>query len=224
MRIKDLREAAWNPRSITSEELNTLKASLEAFGDLGGVIYNRRTGNLVGGHQRIKVFRETEGETEIVLEKEYAVPTPQGTVAVGYFCRGDERFSYREVDWDEDKEKMANLAANRISGSWELTKLEDLLDGLTKGHADLTELANTGFSAEFLTQYVGGESLFQLLGIEMVKRLNEPLNAVDGVGAVGDSAEDVDVSGPEVHLPDEKDYDENLPTDITCPKCGYKFS
>ena len=54
MKLTDLKSAGYNPRTITDEQLGWLKKSLEEFGDLSGIVFNRRTGNTVGGHQRLK--------------------------------------------------------------------------------------------------------------------------------------------------------------------------
>lgn len=36
--------------------LRALQKSMAEFGDLSGIVFNRRTGNLIGGHQRIKII------------------------------------------------------------------------------------------------------------------------------------------------------------------------
>jgi len=54
MELTDIKSAGYNPRTITDEQLKMLNKSLQTFGDLSGIVYNRRTGNLVGGHQRLK--------------------------------------------------------------------------------------------------------------------------------------------------------------------------
>jgi hypothetical protein len=57
--VGQLKPAAYNPRCISDTELETLKRSLHDFGDLSGIVVNVRTGNLVGGHQRIKTLDPT---------------------------------------------------------------------------------------------------------------------------------------------------------------------
>ena len=114
--------APYNPRKISEEQLKLLAKAMVEFGDLGGIVLNRRTGRLVGGHQRIKVI--PEGAT---VEAQPA-SDPSGTVAVGFVeFPGGIRFAYREVDWAEDKEMAANIAANRHGGEWDYPKLKDLL-------------------------------------------------------------------------------------------------
>lgn len=52
MKVKNLKANPENPRTITDAKLLQLKRSMERFGDLSGIVFNRRSGNLGGGHQR----------------------------------------------------------------------------------------------------------------------------------------------------------------------------
>lgn len=56
MKISDLKAAPYNPRTISEHALTGLKASLKRFGMLQPIIWNKRTGNVVGGHQRLKAL------------------------------------------------------------------------------------------------------------------------------------------------------------------------
>jgi len=98
-RVEDLKGAPYNPRTISEEALEGLKASLAEFGDISGLVWNRRTGRLVAGHQRVRALRERYGDGLRIIEG--SVVTPAG-----------ERFPIRVVDWPEEREKAANLAAN----------------------------------------------------------------------------------------------------------------
>ncbi|MFM7852284.1 MAG: ParB N-terminal domain-containing protein, partial [Flammeovirgaceae bacterium] len=62
MNISNLNPNPKNPRKISEEGLKALKTSLEKFGDLSGVVYNRTTKQLVGGHQRVKIFQKENPE------------------------------------------------------------------------------------------------------------------------------------------------------------------
>jgi len=55
--LADLRAASYNPREITQEALEGLGHSLEEFGDISGIVWNKRTGHLVAGHQRVEALR-----------------------------------------------------------------------------------------------------------------------------------------------------------------------
>lgn len=139
MRLAELKANPKNPRKISDEKLKMLKKSLEEFGDLSGIIFNRRTKRLAGGHQRIKVLPQ---DAEITIEKTFKEPTRSGTTAKGTVLIDGEGFVYREVDWDENKEKAANIAANKHGGEWEIPLLAEMI--LELDHANFP-LDLTGF-------------------------------------------------------------------------------
>lgn len=101
----DLIPADYNPRKDLKPgdpEYEKLKRSLEQFGYVEPVIWNKATGRVVGGHQRLKVLIDM-GITEV----ECVV-----------------------VDLPEDKEKALNIALNKISGDWDKDKLAVLIADL----------------------------------------------------------------------------------------------
>lgn len=101
-RIRDLNRAAYNPRIDLipgDTDYENLRRSITTYGMLIPVIWNKRTGNVVGGHQRLTVL-ENEGETEV-------------DVSV--------------VDLDETQERQLNVALNKIEGGWDEEKLAELL-------------------------------------------------------------------------------------------------
>jgi hypothetical protein len=63
IRLSDLKPAPYNPRTISDAALAALKASIDRWGIVQPIIFNRTTGNVVGGHQRLKVL-QTEGASE----------------------------------------------------------------------------------------------------------------------------------------------------------------
>lgn len=100
-RIDELRPALYNPRKDLrpgDPDYEKLKRSLSEFGYVEPVIWNERTGHIIGGHQRLKVLAEL-GETEIDCVV---------------------------VDLDTEREKILNLSLNKISGEWDYVKLEEL--------------------------------------------------------------------------------------------------
>jgi len=114
MNIADLKPADYNPRKKLKpgdKEFEKLKKSIEEFGYVEPVIFNKRTNTVVGGHQRLEVMKH-----------------------LGY-----EEVDCVIVDIDLDKEKALNIALNKISGEWDNDKLTDLLKELDKnGIASLT--------------------------------------------------------------------------------------
>lgn len=116
-KITDLNPASYNPREITEEAFLGLKYSLEEFGDLSCIVFNTRTKNLVAGHQRVKALTEKHGDLEIINDE---IKTPSGDV-----------FKIRLVDWDEKKEKIANITANNPHLQGEFTSgLKMLVDDI----------------------------------------------------------------------------------------------
>lgn len=113
--IEDLQPAKYNPRRIDKEAASGLRASLDKFGDISGIVFNVRTGNLVAGHQRVEQLKAMGAE----VVHEY-----------GRACLkcGNEVFRIREVDWDESTEVQANITANNphIAGVF-TEELDDLL-------------------------------------------------------------------------------------------------
>lgn len=158
MKVGDLRPAEYNPRKISDAQSKALKQALEVFGDLGGIIFNRRTGNLVGGHQRVKTLdaswpiKITESSRSIDGEKLIPDLDKCGTVARGFIETPFGPLSYREVVWEEKVERAANVAANKHGGEWDDDKLRDLLVLLDDG-SGLLEL--TGFGSVDLEGLVG---------------------------------------------------------------------
>lgn len=96
--LSQLKEAPYNPRAIEDTAYEGLKHSIEEYGDLSGIVFNIRTKHLVAGHQRVKALREQYGNLSIAKGKMKA--------------KSGETFPVRFVDWDLQKEKLANLAAN----------------------------------------------------------------------------------------------------------------
>ena len=65
--VKDLLPADYNPRKDLQPgdpEYEKLKRSIEQFGYVEPVIWNKQTGRVVGGHQRLKVLIDS-GITEV---------------------------------------------------------------------------------------------------------------------------------------------------------------
>ena len=96
--------APYNPRRITNKARQKLTAGMEKHGLLQPLIWNKRTGNIVSGHQRIAILDDIKGT------KDYSIPC-----AV--------------IDMDEKQEKEANILLNNDSagGDWDVGALESIL-------------------------------------------------------------------------------------------------
>lgn len=144
--LDNLLPAEYNPRLMSGHDAKALLDSIGKFGDMSGLVFNRRSGRIVGGHQRQTSYKKLGGR--ITITQTLDEPSSSGTVAYGYVDIKDERFTYRVVDWDEQKEKLANLAANRIQGDWDDDKLAELIYSLK----DDAQLPDTGFTLNEITE------------------------------------------------------------------------
>ncbi|HSW65477.1 MAG TPA: ParB N-terminal domain-containing protein [Dissulfurispiraceae bacterium] len=67
-KLSELKPAEYNPRTISDAALAGLKHSIERFGLVEPIIWNKRTGHVCGGHQRLKVLlNHGETETDVVV-------------------------------------------------------------------------------------------------------------------------------------------------------------
>jgi len=119
MNLSDLTAAPYNPRTISDTAMGGLQASMDAFGDVSGLVFNRTTGRLVAGHQRVQSLLRQHGDLAIDGDM---IRTPDGV-----------EFRIRFVDWDELREKAANVTANNPFIQGEFTEglggaLEELGD------------------------------------------------------------------------------------------------
>ena len=144
--VSDLKPAAYNPRTISAEKLEMLKEAMIEFGDLSGVILNRTTGQLVGGHQRVKHF----DPAWTIIKEDHQDST--GTVATGHIDTPYGRWTYREVEWSLEKERAANIAANKHGGEWDEDLLASLMQQLYDDGADMNL---TGFTDEEIKDLLG---------------------------------------------------------------------
>src|SRR5271156_5906059 len=128
--VDALRPAPYNPRVISVAQRDALRRSYLHYGDLSGITFNRKSGTLVGGHQRVALYRDAKNVQ--IKTKPYRDVT--GTVAIGYVLipssEGSIRMTYREVNWDADTESAARIAANSSGGQWDQKKLGKILKHL----------------------------------------------------------------------------------------------
>lgn len=105
IKIEKLNPAEYNPRKDLKPgdpEYEKLKNSILTFGYVEPVLWNKRTGNIIGGHQRYKVLVEL----------------------------GEKEIDCVVVDMDSENEKALNIALNKVSGHWDKDKLMLLIEDL----------------------------------------------------------------------------------------------
>lgn len=129
IKISDIKPAEYNPRQITSDELQKLTNSINEFGLVDPIIINLKNNKIIGGHQRYEVLIN-----QYLLNNEF-------NAELNIIKLGDIGWIFTETDLkvkDEDHEKALNLALNKISGEWDLPKLEVLLEELDLKGFDIT--------------------------------------------------------------------------------------
>lgn len=142
-----------NPRTISKAALEALGTTMRRYGDLSGVVFNRRTGHVVGGHQRLK---QIPADATITIVHRTRKADEQGTVAVGFLETSEGRWAYREIDVDRATENAMNLRANNVAGAWQDEQLAALVRGLRKSGAhDLTVL---GFPPGYLDKLLAAQA------------------------------------------------------------------
>ena len=111
--ISKLNPAEYNPRKNLQPgdaEYEKLKRSMEQFGYVEPVIWNKTTGRVIGGHQRLKVL------VDLGLKEVDCVV----------------------VEMDEKREKVLNIALNKINGEWDTDKLAMLISDLQGSDFDVS--------------------------------------------------------------------------------------
>jgi ParB-like chromosome segregation protein Spo0J len=90
-KISDLIPAPYNPRQSTAKQEKHLKESLEKFGLVEPIIFNKQTGYIVGGHFRVRELKKLGmKEIECVI-----------------------------VDLNEEDEMELNIRLNANTGGWD---------------------------------------------------------------------------------------------------------
>ncbi|MGB2985427.1 MAG: site-specific DNA-methyltransferase [Phycisphaerae bacterium] len=123
--IERINPAVYNPRidlQPGDHGYDRLQQSMDEFGFVEPLVWNRRTGNLIGGHQRLKILA----------------------------ARGVKRIEVSVVDLPLEREQALNVALNKIGGDWDERKLADLLTGLAQ--IPDFDVSLTGFDATEMTQ------------------------------------------------------------------------
>ena len=100
-----MKGADYNPRTIDKYARKKLLEKIRKVGLVETLVWNKRTGNLVGGHQRIGIMDDLEGKQ-------------------------DYRLTVAAVDVDDKTEREMNVFLNNGSaqGSYDLDALKSMLD------------------------------------------------------------------------------------------------
>lgn len=132
---EQIKNAPYNPRIMDPKAKKRLKQNIAKHGLVAALTWNKRTGNLVGGHQRLEQLDALEGRKDYDL-----------TVCV--------------VDVDEREEAALNVQLNNPSmqGEWDLDKLANMTEEFD---LDLSE--DLGFTESDIDFMFEGDDRFSQL-------------------------------------------------------------
>ena len=112
MKLSELTPAEYNPRvelKPGDQEWEALDESIGNFGYVEPIVWNERTGNIVGGHQRRNVL----------------------------LARGVEEEDISVVNLSPEDEKILNVLLNKSKGIWDVAKLVALIDEIKAAGGNL---------------------------------------------------------------------------------------
>lgn len=112
-RLSEIKTSNYNPRITLKpgdSAYEKIASSLDEFGQVLPIVWNERTGNIVGGHQRYNILK----------------------------AKGVKECEVSVVDLPIEKEKALNLALNKLSGEWDNEKLGAIFAELHEDDLDLT--------------------------------------------------------------------------------------
>lgn len=124
IRRDQIQNAEYNPRIMDEDAKKRLRKSIRESGLVSALTWNRRTGNLVGGHQRLEQLD--------ALEKS-----------------GDYELTVCVIDVDEREEAKLNVQLNNSDsqGDWDLERLALMTEEFD---LSLSEMGFSDNSAQFL--------------------------------------------------------------------------
>ena len=112
MKLSELTPAEYNPRvelKPGDQEWEALDESIDSFGYVEPIVWNERTGNIFGGHQRRNVL----------------------------LARGVEEEDISVVNLSPEDEKILNVLLNKSKGIWDVAKLVALIDEIKAASGNL---------------------------------------------------------------------------------------
>ena len=168
----EIKFAAYNPRKKDPKVVESLKKNFKKVGFMGGIIWNKTTGNLVGGHKRIEamdLIHNYNGENEYQIKVE-------------------------AVELDEKTEKEQNIYLNSKSqqGKDDLELMAVLIEeidieaaGIEESYIEIIEAVvpnvSFGSNSEILDDIKGVKKSFEERKAEM-KQLKKDIRQSVGEG------------------------------------------
>ena len=131
--ISDIKPAAYNPRADLQPddpEYKRIEKSLDEFDLVEPLVWNEATGNLVSGHQRLKIC----------------------------IARGIDVVTCSVVQIEDQKKEAAlNIALNNSFGKWDFPKLKDIIAEIDDGQFDIAVIGFDPVDLEKMFGYASND-------------------------------------------------------------------
>lgn len=149
----EIKNAEYNPRIMDKNAKARLKKVIREHGLVSAITWNKRTGNLVGGHQRLEQLDSLEKSADYEL-----------TVCV--------------VDVDEAEEAKLNVLLNNpsIQGEWDLERLAQISEEF---EIPLKDMGFTDYDIDFM--FDGDDRFSELCNTEEADEVKGKLDEIKNV-------------------------------------------
>lgn len=149
----EIKNAEYNPRIMDKNAKARLKKVIREHGLVSAITWNKRTGNLVGGHQRLEQLDSLEKSADYEL-----------TVCV--------------VDVDEAEEAKLNVLLNNpsIQGEWDLERLAQISEDF---EIPLKDMGFTDYDIDFM--FDGDDRFSELCNTEEAEEVKGKLDEIKNV-------------------------------------------
>lgn len=120
LKRSEIKNAPYNPRKISEDALTQIRKNFRRVGLLGGIVVNKRTMNIVSGHQRLKALDQLEKKADYLIRVEM-------------------------IDVDEKTEIEQNIFMNShsVQGEFDMDLLKVVLPDIDYSNAGFTEVDMT---------------------------------------------------------------------------------
>lgn len=125
VKLVDVKMNPNNPRSIGKEALDGLRSSLNRFGYVEPIVWNKATGHIIGGHQRYVLLVES-GATEAVMV--VANLSPEDELAATITLNNPEI----EGRWNDEAPDLLHQLEMSDGNLFGSLRMDTLLDSLEK--------------------------------------------------------------------------------------------
>lgn len=154
---KEIKNAPYNPRKISDSNLNLLKRNIKRVGLVETLVWNKLTGNLVSGHQRLSILDTLEKRDDYDI-----------TVAV--------------VELDDKTEKEQNIFLNNhnAQGEWDRDLMLDIVGDIDLKEAGFTDIDLSIIGIELDLERHQNESVEEVIDkFETIKAANKEVKLAE---------------------------------------------